>query len=124
MAIDIDDLATEIVSALEEYTEEITEEIKEAVTDAGKHALKVVKDKSPEKSGDYKKGWKVTTAYDGLHDRRIIIHNRKKPQLTHLLENGHEKQNGGRVEGTPHISIAEKEAAQMFENRVEEILRK
>ncbi len=124
MAIDINNLADEVILALEEYTEEVTEQVKEAVTDAGKHALKVVKDKSPEDSGDYKKGWKVTTAYDGPRDRRVVLHNKKKPQLTHILENGHEKQNGGRVEGTPHISAAEKEAVDMFEKRVEEILQK
>lgn len=124
MAIDIDSLADEVVSALEEYTEEITEDIKEAVTKAGKHGLKVVKEKSPEDSGDYKKGWKLTTAYDGLHDRRVILHNHKKPQLTHLLEEGHDTQDGGRVGGTPHISVAEKEAVDMFEKTVEEILQK
>lgn len=124
MEISIDNLANEIMTALGEYTEEVTEQVKEAVTDAGKHALKVVKDKSPEDSGDYKKGWKVTTAYDGLRDRRVILHNQKKPQLTHLLENGYEKQNGGRAQGTPHISTAENEAVDMLEKKIEEILQK
>lgn len=124
MEISIDNLAKEVISILDEYNNDVTKQVKEAVTLSAAHALNVVKDKSPQKSGDYKKGWCLTTNYDGKNDRRITLHNRKKPQLTHLLENGYEKQNGGRVQGTPHISTAENEAVDILEKKVEEILQK
>ncbi len=49
------------------------------------------------------------------------IHNRT-PGLTHLLEDGHAKQNGGRVEGRKHIAPVEKKAIQSFEDKLRQKL--
>lgn len=124
MNISIDDLADAVIDALETYSEEITEDVKAEVTKAGNYAKEIVKEASPELTGDYKKGWSVKEAYDGPNDRRVIIHNRTDYQLTHLLEYGFVGRDGKRVEGQPHIADAQLKAEQYFEKRVEEILAK
>ena len=124
MNISIDDLAVAVIDALETYSEEITEDIKAEVTKAGEYAKEIVKEASPELTGDYKKGWALKVAFDGRKDRRIVIYNRTDYSLTHLLEHGFVGRDGKRVEGQPHIADAQFKAEQYFEKRVEEILTK
>lgn len=80
--------------------------LEEALNKAGKSASEELKIISPEgkSTKHYKNGW--TYKIEGnTSSKKLIIYNKTKPQLTHLLENGHAKVNGGKVEGIPHISI-------------------
>ena len=43
-------------------------------------------------------------------------------EVTDLLENGHAKQNGGRVEGQKHIEIVEKSAVKSLEDKLRQRL--
>ena len=47
---------------------------------------------SPKDTGDYKKGWRIK---QDKARKSIIVHNATDYQLTHLLEHGHVKRNGG-----------------------------
>lgn len=116
--IDIDDLAEAIAAELQAYSEEVTEQLKEDVTEVANECVKEIMNNAPKLSGDYKKGWKVKKAYESDSDIRIIIHNAKEYRLTHLLENGHAKVGGGRIEGKPHIAPAEVNAEKKLLERV------
>lgn len=116
--VKIDGLAEAIAKELHEYSEEVTEEVKESVKDAAKACVATLRQTSPKSTGDYAKGWAASTAYEGPDDIRMQVHNRTDYQLTHLLEDGHAKVNGGRVEGQPHIQPAADAAAQILEKDV------
>lgn len=108
--IPIDKLSTAIESELAKYSQEVAEQIKKDVQAVAKECVKEIKQKSPKRTGKYRRGWRKQVAYESDEDLRILIHNKTSGQLTHLLEFGHAKVNGGRVEGRPHIGPAEQRA--------------
>lgn len=112
------DLADEINRALKEYTTEVEEGLEESKKEVAKMGVKILKRESPELTGDYRKGWrvkKVGTSY--------VIHNKTDYQLTHLLEHGHAKRGGGRVQGIPHIRPTEQKVIDEFTRQVERAIR-
>ena len=124
MNIEIEKLAETVSESLREYSVEVFADVKEAVKEVSKECLSEIKKNAPKSSGDYKKGWRLKTEYDRKNDTRVIIYNKTTYQLTHLLEHGHAKAGGGRVEGKPHIAPAEKNAVEKLVKRVEEIVKK
>lgn len=117
-SISLEEMATEIKAALEEYSEEVTEETKKVVKQVAKNAVAKLKQTSPKKTGVYAKGWTSKVAYESREDIRIRVYNRKKPQLTSVLENGHAKQNGGRAEAIPHIRPVEQEVVGQLPKKI------
>jgi len=82
--IKIKNLAYEISKALEEYTTEVEEKLDDVKKEVANETVKLLKQTSPKKTGDYARGWarkRVGTAE--------VVHNRTDYQLTHLLEYGH-----------------------------------
>ena len=124
MITDIDGLADAVAESLQEYDDEVCAEVKEAVKEISKECLSEIKENSPKSQGKYKKGWRLKVEYDGKNDTRVTIHNKTRYRLTHLLENGHAKAGGGRVEGKPHIAPAEKRATQKLVKRIEAIVKR
>lgn len=116
MAVEIKDFALSVSEILDGYSMNVRDAVAGAVEQAGKKALKVVRAKSPvskkKNGGRYKKGWRMKLQRGGVfHDQaRATIYNAKDGSLVHLLENGHQKVNGGRVEGIPHVQPAYEEA--------------
>lgn len=121
--VKVEDMASVIVKELEEYSQDVTDGLKESIKTVSKECVKEIKEKSPSRSGKYKKGWKNKVSYEDKSDIRITVYNSKKPQLAHLLEFGHAKVNGGRVSGKPHISPAEQNAEKKLMKKVKVIVR-
>lgn len=117
--IKIDALGKEVAKVLEEYRDTTVEKMKEAVDKAAKEAVNELKPTSPKRTGKYAKGW--TSKADKQANQWAYsrtVQNKDRYYLTHLLEKGHRKINGGRVAGRSHIEQAEQDA---IETMVKEI---
>ena len=121
-AVKIDGLADAIVKELEEYRQDITDELKREIKTVAKECKQDIQRNSPVLTGSYRKGWQDKGAYEGDDDIRVIVRNRTDYQLTHLLEYGHAKVNGGRVQGHPHIGPAEQRAEEKLMKKVKDLL--
>ena len=100
-------LQQQLAKILEEYGDEIKDNIEEAVEITSKATRKELQRISPTNTGKYAKGWTVNKIEKTWKGIEVTVYNRTKPGLTHLLNNGHVKQNGGRQAGDGHIDKAE-----------------
>lgn len=117
--VTLDTLADSISDILQEYGDEVKENldvITKQIAQKGQQALKN-ESKSKFKGNKYWKGWKVDLQVGRL-DTKATIYNGSLPGLPHLLEHGHAKRNGGRVQGTVHIAPVEQKLVQEFEKQV------
>lgn len=108
--VKVDDLSKAILEELKNY-EGVTEEAAEkGLTETSKSALQELRNAHPSGSGEYgswdayNKSWKILKL---KRDKKAVIHNEKHYRLTHLLEKGHAKVNGGRTRAFPHIKPVE-----------------
>jgi hypothetical protein len=122
-SIKIDQLANEIAKGLAEYSEDVIDGIDQASEKITKDAVRELKSKSPKKTGKYAGGWTQKTVKRYGETNSHIIYNKSKPQLTHLLEHGHAKRGGGRVEGKSHIRPVEEQVIQEFSAEVERVIK-
>jgi len=123
--ISVDQLAAEIAKGLAEYSQDVVEKVNVSSEKVGKAAVKKLKQTSPKKTGKYAKSWTMSTEKAiGQPDLRIIHVKAPHYRLTHLLEYGHAKVGGGRVEGRPHIRPAEEEVIREFTREVEEVIKR
>lgn len=119
--IGLDALEAAISKELEEYAKDTTDTMREVVEEVTDETVDTLKATSPKQTGRYAKGWKSKATADTNTALTKTIHNRL-PGLTHLLEDGHAKQNGGRVAGRKHIAPAEKAAIQSLEAKLRQKL--
>lgn len=108
--IKIDDLASAVAAALEGYRQDVADGLKRQVRSVAGETVQSIRSDAPRDTGEYASGWTDKVVYESGEALRMRVYNRKKPQLTHLLEHGHAKAGGGRVDGRPHIGPAEQEA--------------
>ena len=119
--IKIDNLANEITRQLQAYTSDVEKEVKKAENKVTTQAANELKQTSPRRSTSekhYADGWAKKKTDSG-----IVVYNKTKPGLTHLLEKGHAKVSGGRTEAIPHIRPAEQKAIREFEDAVEKAIK-
>ena len=109
--IKADQLAQEIMKTLDDYRDTTVDKMKEAVDKAAKQAVNELKTSSPKRTGAYAKDWaakKDRKANKWAYGK--VVYNKKHYRLTHLLEKGHRKVNGGMVAARPHIAKVEEKA--------------
>lgn len=124
--IDIDSMPKEIASIMAGYAADVNADVKKETRKVVKDTVNELKSTSPEghgsKRGHYKDGWTSKVEMNSPNSIGLRVYNKKKPGLTHLLEKGHAKTGGGRVEGIKHIEPAEQKAIKAYERNLKERL--
>lgn len=118
--VPVDGLADAIMEGLEEYADLATDTMKKAV----RHSAKTVKDEieahAPKDTGTYSKSWRASKQTETSTKLEMTVHSANRYQIAHLLEHGHAKRGGGRVDARPHIAAAEEKGIRDLEDRIKE----
>ncbi|MEB9442246.1 HK97 gp10 family phage protein [Bacillus cereus] len=109
----MNDFASDLARELQRYANVVEEELLKAQEEVSDVAVEKLKQKSPKKTGAYRKGWRKKKEGNG-----VVIHN-TQGQLTHLLEKGHAKVGGGRVPAQVHIRPVEEYVIDELPRRIE-----
>lgn len=119
--IKIDNFGAELQKILDDYGQNVIEKTRAAVLEAAKVAKQETQAGAPVRSGAYRKGWAVKEDASSRLRTEAIVHNRTRYQLAHLLEKGHAKAGGGRVDPIVHIKPAEENAIKNMEEAMKKI---
>lgn len=114
----IDDLADLVMDGLCEYSELADTAMKKAVRKTAASVRKEISENAPKRTGDYVKSWATKKVTENSHKLEITVHSKNRYQLAHLLEKGHAKRGGGRVNGKPHIAPAEENGVDLLESLI------
>ena len=121
--VQIGELADAVMETLEDYADLAAEDVKQAVRDAGDTVREEIRTHAPKDTGDYAKSWAVKKRKETSNSLTLVVHSKNRYQLAHLLEYGHAKRDGGRVEGKAHIAPAEEKGIRQLEEEIERSLR-
>lgn len=122
----IDELANLIAAELSNYSQGVTDKVKQNVDTVSKEVNAEIKNKIPfnERTGKYVKSFRLKTSYEDKFNKRNTWYAANgEYRLTHLLEFGHAKRGGGRVEAFPHIRYGEELAIKRMEELTEEAVK-
>jgi hypothetical protein len=121
--VSIDEMGDIIMKELEEYAKLATDDMKDAVKDTAKSVKKDIEGSAPVLTGQYKKSWSIKSISENANSIDMVVHSKNRYQLTHLLEYGHAKRGGGRVEGKSHIAPAEQRGNETLVKTIEQKLK-
>ena len=116
------DSILDITEILNDYSEEIQESISKTAEEKSIEARNELREVSPKRTGDYRKGWRVKVIR-GRDWIDCIVHNATNYQLTHLLEKPHAKRNGGVTTPKVHIKPVEEQIVKEYENEIQTIIK-
>lgn len=113
------DFSATLQKLLKEYGEEVNEVCRDVVKEVAQDTVKELKRTSPVgPTGKYAKGWALKpTKVSGMLTE-YVVHNKRKPGLTHLLENSYSRPNIATAK--VHIAPAEETAIKNLEEKIRE----
>ena len=123
MNISAADLRSVVNDMLSDYSDEVAEAVDVAVTNTATEAVQKLKSANPGfKDKKYSKGWTKNVVRNRLYSE-AVVYNKTQGRLTHLLEFGHAKRNGGRTRAFPHIAPVNDEVPDIFADEFETAMR-
>ena len=119
------DLSTALAEQLTLYHEDVVEELNAAGEKAVKKLVSLTKKTAPKRSGNFSKSITYTAEDEQATGNKTYTWGAKAPhhRLVHLLVHGHQKADGGRVDGDPFLSKALDVVLPEYEKDVEEALK-
>lgn len=120
-----ENLEKAIGNILSEYGDEVSNVLGDVIENVAKGSAKELKafNQGRRPWEHYPEGWTYKIK-KGQIDIEGVVHNKDHYQLTHLLEFGHAKRNGGRTAAFPHIAEVNDYAQKEVLKRLEEKLAK
>ena len=117
------DLRSVVNDILGDYVDEVTDATDTAVTKTAAEAVSKLKNAKPGfDDNKYSKGWTKKIVRHRLYSE-AVVYNKTEGHLTHLLEFGHAKRNGGRTRAFPHIAPVNDEVPDIFADEFSAALR-
>lgn len=101
------DINEQLKDIFEDYSTDVRKTVNECCLDVARESGLKLRETSPKDTGKYAKSWAVKEVKTNDFGGSTWVVYNKKYQLTHLLEKGHAKRNGGRVKAYPHIKPVE-----------------
>lgn len=105
--IGINGLSDAVQEILNSYRDDAIDAMNEAVDDAAETVRKEISANAPKNTGAYARSWKTEETAKTALGKQVTVHSPSRYRIAHLLEHGHAKRGGGRVEARPHIAQAE-----------------
>lgn len=120
--VTIDNFDQAVEKILQDYGDDITADLSEITERIGKEGVKMMRSSASifNRTGKYKKSWKAKVERGRLES--VVVLYSTIPGLPHLLEYGHAKRGGGRVEGKEHIKPVEEKLIEQFDQKVRAII--
>lgn len=122
--ISVSEMEKVIMDALDEYKDKAEDVIGLTLPLVGKETADDLKVTSPKRTGHYANSWTygMRKSRGSKKNNKLIVYNKKYYRLVHLLEKGHAKRNGGRVEAQVHVKPAQDKAEKKAIERIKEKL--
>lgn len=118
-AVTAADFAPSLSAALQYYDTAMQEQIQKAVDNEAKPLKTDIIVTSPDRTGKYKHGWKLVKKYEGAFKYTVIVHNKPRYNVVHLVEHGRgEKSIGAR----PHVLAAQEKHVDALIKRIDDVI--
>ncbi len=117
--VHVDQMAEALARTMAEYAELSNEVMKGCVVEVSQSVKRDIQGNAPVRTGKYKKSWAAKKVQENANSLTMAVHSRDGYQIAHLLEHGHAKRGGGRVQAVPHIAPAERRGAEELTVRIE-----
>lgn len=111
----VDNFARDLVSQLNNYAQLVDGELDLIAKEVADDGMNKLKQTSPQRKGIYAKSWTVKKVKNGDY----VIHNKRRANLTHLLEKGHVNRDGSRTQAYPHIKKVDQMVIREFQEKLQ-----
>lgn len=114
--VTVANLDTAIHDILKQYNDDINGFVASGLKQAANAGRSALRAGSPKgRTGKYRGGWGFKLSRESIGRFHLVLYNQgDHKSLTHLLEKGHAKRNGGFVAARPHIAPVDEKIKKEF----------